>query len=306
MGAAMLTACGTSPAEVVSSEASPSAAERPTPHMPEVVKKNWPPAVPQRGLTRGMVLPLEKYMVTYAQEVAVQQARDITEIRCMASFGFTDWETEPLGTSPPVAATAANMPLRYGVSDLEDARKYGQHPPQLGYESTPPPSREDPQAVEVLNGMKADGQPLTEKNGRPVPEDGCLGKVGRDVGNLDVSLVERLNGDSFTESQKAPTVLRAMSKWSACMKDKGYDVNTVWGISDRVGTTGDAASGEEVAITVADVECKTTTSLVQTWFDEEEAIQKRLIADNAPALEASRTKAAEVTATADRLIATAE
>ncbi|WP_344290375.1 hypothetical protein [Streptomyces synnematoformans] len=265
------------------------AGEQARPQGATVVQEDWPPAVPASGLTKGMVLPLEKYMVTYAEEMAVQEARDNIELLCMRRFGFSDWATEPIGTSPPPASTAANMPRRYGLTDLAVARQYGQHPPETGSESTPPASREDPAALAVYEGVKKDGTELKSYNDRTVPEDGCLGEVQKTLPNIDPTLVEELNARSFTESQGVPAVREAMDVWSSCMNVRGFDVASVWDVENLYDETTTSASQDEIRLAVAEVECKQQSDLVGVWFREESAIQERLITENKEPLELAQT-----------------
>ncbi|MBN3929628.1 hypothetical protein IQ279_08235 [Streptomyces verrucosisporus] len=253
------------------------------PYTPRVVKENWPEKVPTRGLAKGMVLPLEQYMVSYAEEIAVQQARDNAEIACMRRYGFTHWRTEDRGTSPPPADNASNMPRRYGLSDLAEAKKYGHHLPGQDRGSAPVPGQDTSEANTVLLGENK-GEDITSFKGRSLPEGGCMGEVGRTVGNLDMDLVERLNGESFERSQQTPAVKDAMARWASCMKDRGYQVEMVWDTTKVVEDLGETASEEGIKIATAEVECKQETDLIKIWFYEETKIQKQIIADNQKAL----------------------
>ncbi|MFD3658939.1 hypothetical protein [Streptomyces sp. NPDC058620] len=256
---------------------------------PKVFRENWPAKVPAAGLAKGMALPLEQFMASYADEIAVQQARDVAEMSCMRRYGFTNWKTEDLGTSPPPADNASNMPRRYGLTVLAEAKDYGYHVPDSGKESTPPPEQDVPDAETVLQGLKGGAEAKSFK-GKELPEGGCSGEVNRKVGALDTALVEELSGKSFERSQQTPTVKAAMSEWAACMKTRGYNVETVWDASDLVATNGFTASDKEIAVATAEVECKENTNLVKVWFAEESAIQQQLIADNKPALARAQTR----------------
>ncbi|MFJ3939344.1 hypothetical protein [Streptomyces parvus] len=251
---------------------------------PKVFTENWPPSVPSAGLAKGMSLPLEQYMVSYADEIAVQQARDVAEIACMRRYGFANWRTEDLGTSPPPADNASNMPRRYGLTVLLEAQKYGYRVPGSNRESTPPPEQEVPDAGKVLQGAETSGEARSFK-GKELPEGGCSGEVERKVGSLDTELVERLSGESFERSQQVPAVKAAMARWSGCMNARGYDVNTVWDASDLASANTPTASSKEIEIATAEVECKQETDLVKVWFTEESAIQRQLITDQKPLLD---------------------
>ncbi|WP_405796437.1 hypothetical protein [Streptomyces sp. NBC_01506] len=259
------------------------AAARSAAQGPRIFEDNWPEKVPTSGLTKGLVLPLETYMISYAEEVAVQQARDTAEIACMNRFGFTDWRTEDLGTSPPPADNASNMPRRYGLTDLAQARTHGYHLPSTGRESTPPPEQDTPEAATVLTGQDG-SEPLTSFKGEELPEGGCTGEVGRKAPTPDVALVERLNTESLELSQRTPAVKAAMARWASCMKGRGYQVDTVWETADVAGAEAETADQDEIEVATAEVECKQETDLVKIWFAEETTIQKQLVDDNQQAL----------------------
>lgn len=264
--------------------AAESAAQGPT-----IFKDNWPEKVPTSGLAKGLVLPLESYMISYAEEIAVQQARDSAETACMNRFGFEGWRTEDLGTSPPPADNASNMPRRYGLTDPAQARTYGYHLPSAGPESTPPPEQDTAEAATVLTGQNG-SERLASFKGEELPEGGCTGEVGRKVAVPDVALVERLNTESLELSQRTPAVEAAMVRWASCMKDRGYQVNTVWETAEVAGAESETADQQEIEVATAEVDCKQETGLVKVWFAEETTIQKRLVEENQQALKGAESQ----------------
>ncbi|MFE5593055.1 hypothetical protein [Streptomyces sp. NPDC056549] len=266
----------------------------------QVFRDNWPAKVPTRGLAKGLALPLEAYMTSYSDEIAVQQARDNAEIACMRRYGFANWRTEDLGTAPPLADNASNMPRRYGLTDLAEAKEYGYRPPHQGRESTPPPERDAPDAVTVLQGRQG-GNEVTSFKGTALPDGGCAGEVNRKVSTLDANLVERLSGESFERSQETAAVKAAMGQWSQCMKDRGHEVKDVWDTDKLYSPAAGTASSEEIKLATDDVECKTATGLVKVWFDEETAIQKQLVKDNNASLEGARSRWNSTLATASAI-----
>ncbi|WP_411082656.1 hypothetical protein [Streptomyces sp. cmx-18-6] len=251
---------------------------------PKVFTENWPSRVPSAGLTKGMALPLEQYMVSYADEIAVQRARDVAEIACMRRYGFVDWRTEDLGTSPPPADNASNMPRRYGLTVLAEAQEFGYRVPASGRDSTPPPEQDEPDAEKVWRGAEG-SEKATSFKGRELPEGGCSGEVDRKVGSLDVELVEQLSAESFERSQQVPAVKAAMARWADCMNARGHDVKTVWDAGDLASANAPTASSKEISIATAEVECKEKTDLVKVWYTEESAIQKQLIASHTSLLD---------------------
>ncbi|RMI44817.1 hypothetical protein [Streptomyces triticirhizae] len=114
-----LVACGDDPADESSATDLPVTASE-SYHVPQISRDGWPEEVPSRGLTAGMRLPVEDYLSSYAEMITLLQARDTAEIACMVSSGFTNWETEPLGTSPPpennsvrpTSGTSEHSPMR--------------------------------------------------------------------------------------------------------------------------------------------------------------------------------------------------
>ncbi|MFI0929984.1 hypothetical protein [Streptomyces sp. NPDC021012] len=300
----MLAGCGQQTIDNPPARNAAAPAADPAQPGPQVFRDNWPAKVPTRGLAKGLALPLEAYMTSYADEIAVQQARDNAETACMRRYGFANWRTEDLGTAPPLADNASNMPRRYGLTDLAEAKEYGYRPPHPGRESTPPPERDAADAVTVLQGRQ-DGGDVTSFKGKALPDGGCTGEVNRKVGTLDANLVERLSGESFERSQQTAAVKAAMGQWSQCMKGRGHEVNNVWDTDKLYSPVAGTASSDEIELATDDVECKTTTGLVKVWFDEETAIQKQLIKDNKASLDKARSRRNSTLSTASAINAAA-
>jgi hypothetical protein len=248
------------------------------------------------------VLPLEKYLPSYQDEMAVQLARDITEIDCMARFGFTDWVTEAIGAHPPIANNAANMQRRYGLAVLEEAREFGRRAPSGTSGSMALPDSDDPEARAVLEGRIPGGAALTEFRGQDVPEDGCVGEVAERVAGFDYT-AEDLLGQSFVESQEDPSVQAAMGEWAGCMVARGYQVSTVWDLEAHYDSGTPIASHEEIALAVAEVECKEQTSLVAVWFERERLIQQALIDQNLDVLGEVKAHNEQALAAAEKISA---
>lgn len=69
-----------------------------------VDRTNWPAEVPTSGLVKGLELPLESYLPSYADQVAVDTALRTLETRCMSEYGLTVDLPRP-GANPPPTAT---------------------------------------------------------------------------------------------------------------------------------------------------------------------------------------------------------
>ncbi|MEU7137104.1 hypothetical protein [Streptomyces sp. NPDC046261] len=255
----------------------------------------WPKETPQSGLTQGMTLPLERYLVAYPDDVAYAKAKYTLDRACMSGFGLTLNDPKP-GFTPPPAYTSANMPRRYGVSDPAQARTHGYHLP--GDDARTPVAAEEEQTSEdghrVLFGGPSPTGPgaLVTYNGKPVPAGGCAGQSVRALGgDLDEDLAAELTGVSFEDSQQDPRVKDALTAWAACMNGKGHSVTHP---VEAARTDSERATEQEIARATDDVTCKQSTDLVRTWFTVESEIQKKQVLEHHAALESARLKNAAV------------
>lgn len=253
------------------------------------------------GLAKGLSLPLEAYMETYQDTVALDDAERHLETQCMADYGL-HISFPPAGQNPPPNADDSNMPRRYGITDQAMAEKYGYGLPDSiqHQEGTRMPELTKEQ-IEVLTGRTgirnspADPAPAkapSAYHGKQIHKDGCAGWADDQIGsrNLDFSLVSRLDGESLTQSQQTPAVHSAITAWSTCMSSKGYTVDTPYHADEIVPHTDGSPSKEEIAVAVADIGCKKSTDLVKTWFTEDSRIQERQIKDHQTELDALRTR----------------
>ncbi|WP_369263710.1 hypothetical protein [Streptomyces sp. R35] len=307
--AGVLSACGSG------AVGSPDAAKPVAENKPLVNKDNWPKATPDRGLAKGLSLPLEDYMQSYADTVTLDQATRHLQERCMADYGF-DIQLTVAGATPPPNDNDANMERRYGLTDREAAEKYGYGLPEA---LTDQPRQKVPdlseEQVEVLTGhgkptkASPDSVPVAKAapdtyKGKKIHDKGCIGYADEEIGKsaIDFQLASELNGQSFTQSMKAPAVKEALGAWSQCMKGKGYTAATPTESAALVQHT-DPASQEEIDTALAEIDCKQETNLVDIWFKEETAIQKQQIADHKDELTAAKDKNTKALAAANKTLA---
>lgn len=256
----------------------------------------WPDAVPKSGLSKGLVLPLEAYMETYPESVAIQRAVDKLTTRCMARYGFTV-SLPPVGRTPPPNYDDSNMGRRYGIMDRAMAVKLGYTlgDEEEAAEATAPKLSDA--AVAVLTGrvaMKLDAAraPSTYQ-GKQIPDGGCSAEASRKVGadRIDTALPGRLDAASLDRSTSDPRVQAVISAWSQCMKSKGYTVDSPMHAANIAPYVhGQAVSAANIQVATSDVDCKSRTGLVTTWFGVESAIQRQQIEQNQPALRDVRAK----------------
>jgi hypothetical protein len=310
---ALITGCGAGTATGTAG-ATPVAENKPM-----VDKENWPKATPERGLAKGLSLPLEAYMQTYQDTVTLDQASRKLQERCMADYGFSV-ELPLAGTTPPPNDNDANMERRYGLTDRQAAAQYGYGLPEAltNQVRQKMPELTDEQ-VQVLTGhskptdptapgaaLAAEPAPESYK-GKKIHKGGCSGwakdKLKQPTAE-DLAFVSELNGSSFTESMQAPAVKQALADWSQCMKTEGYTAATPFEATEIAPhAEGGPASKEEIALALAEIDCKETTELVGVWFAEELKIQKARIAEHQDRLNSTRMRNSSAVAAANAELA---
>ncbi|WJV44535.1 hypothetical protein [Streptomyces flavofungini] len=253
-------------------------------------ESKWPSPTPERGLAKGLSLPVEKYLAGYPEVVQWQRAQRSLWVSCMARYGFENFNPPVPGVNPPAEYNDANMPRRYGISNAAEAAKYGYH--------LPPQQMAEPPVWEPTDGPEGtvflgEGPELSDGtyNGTKVPEGGCRGETERQLGHLSQGEdAARVNAASLTESMQRVAVQEIISKWSACMKTRGFTLDDPYKASDQFDLSTQTASAEEIKMATADVACKEETGLVQKWHEEESALQAKQIAAKRTALESERAK----------------
>ncbi|MBV2155173.1 hypothetical protein [Kitasatospora sp. SUK 42] len=253
-----------------------------------------PPTTPQSGLAAGLKLPLSAYMETYDDNRAIERAVDKLTQDCMARFGFT--YNAPERTANPASIwDNTNMARRYGLTDRSQVERYGYDLADEGW-SPPPAPKMSPEELVVLTG-RSEPRPdapevSTTAKGTAVPRGGCMGesldKVG---GQLDTSVPDRLDAESFDTAKADDRVQQAIQQWSGCMAEKGYQVALpadAFKLAPRVAGSGPAK--EEIAVATADLDCKERTGLVKVWFDVESEVQRKQIEQNQLALTQTRER----------------
>ncbi|MBD0708615.1 hypothetical protein BU197_09455 [Streptomyces sp. CBMA291] len=292
-----LTGCGPAdPAEGAPRAGAPGAAV-------PVDESNWPKSTPDKGLARGLVLPLQQYMQTYKESVVIERAARGLQTECMAEFGFTI-VFPPAGVNPPPNADDANMSRRYGITERDLAEKYGYGIPPDAVEHPAPP-RLTPAAIAVLTGRKAldpraEPAPATYQ-GKKIPKDGCQGSAFDRIGaRIDFGLSSRLDHDSLVKSQETPEVQAVIKAWSGCMRKKGYEVADPYAATDLVRRVeGVETSGKEIAAALADIDCKKEVDLVRIWHTVDAALQARQVEQNQLALQQLKDKNAHAVKAAE-------
>lgn len=243
-------------------------------------------STPQHGLLKGQSLPLEEYMQTYQQTVTITKAVGVLQTECMAGYGF-NFQPPAAGRTPPPNDNDANIERRYGITDRKLAAEYGYGLAEHGQQTGTKMPELSAAAALVLSGRSSrnDKAQSHSYQGKKIPEGGCSGESVRMVGadDIDMSLASKLAYDSLVKSQESSKVRIALGDWSKCMKEKGYNAATPFDAADLA-----TAGGSGVTIALADIDCKTATGLVRTWFAEDTAIQRVQIEEHHLELEEAR------------------
>ncbi|MCX5388370.1 hypothetical protein [Streptomyces sp. NBC_00083] len=245
------------------------------------------------GLTASLTLPLEGYLVPFADQAAVERSQLVLERACMAKMGFT-YNPPPPVSDPGPGKNAANLGRRYGISDLKSARSYGYHLAAPLKES--PHYNVSPEELYALMGENSSmSSPPADVNKAEIPKGGCVGEARAKIPSLDESLASQFDADSLKKSQDDVRVINSLKAWSACMAKRGYHVDNPHSVPELASSMSSATiSSGEIATAVADVECKDSTGLIKDWFAVEKEIQNQQIEANRPALDQARKKNQDV------------
>ncbi|MDX3224164.1 hypothetical protein [Streptomyces sp. ME19-01-6] len=264
---------------------------------------NAPSRVPETGLAKGLALPLEAYMLDYSDGIQIERGQQRLAVACMARLGFSYAPPQP-GLHPPASANDSNMPRRYGITDRQEAQKWGYHVPPRGAQDAPSSTPMSKAEHEALTGSpdapRPGASPGGGKNG--IPKGGCMGEARRKLdADFTNTMADRLNKESFDKTLQDPAVKAVEKRWSACMKDKGYTAGDPYDVTDvNKPAAGPTPSKKEIAVALADIDCKDSTGLVGKMFAVETQIQRGLIEDNQLALNSERKKiSAALRASAD-------
>ncbi|MBC2907920.1 hypothetical protein [Streptomyces cupreus] len=225
-------------------------------------------------------LPLAEYSLTREQQVVLDRAQIKLQESCVRRLSST---TLPRREVPD--ATAAQEPSRrYGLMDLDSAKRYGYQQPDspAGDASLPRP---DATQQMLLTGHTRSGDPVKTYKGRPVPEGGCSTEARSEVyGDHDkqpgIAAAQQIDVEGYELSLRDSQVVDAFSDWSKCMKSAGYSYESPLKVTDDPEFADADYSDRERAVAEADVTCKLDVRLPQTWLAVESAIQKKMIGQN--------------------------
>jgi hypothetical protein len=236
-------------------------------------------------------LPLDAYMYTNDQYLAMLRARAHLISACMRRFG-RDYPATVTNAVPGVHfpdLDNANA-RRYGLFDAESAALYGYNVPPRPEAAEPDSRSTGSGGLEIterdlflLDGRGRPGYENatlpTDVDGNALPEDGCNGEADRALADglaqPDLGVVDTLAFEAHQRAEQDSRVRAAVEAWSACMKARGYAYSSIWEPNDYPWP--EPPGPEEIATATADVACKEETNLVGIAFAVESAYQVRLI-----------------------------
>lgn len=242
--------------------------------------------------TMSLLLPLDQYMLSLSDYRRLAEARRILVRRCMQRLGI-DYKA----LTRPGPGLQTRNERRYGITDVDEARRFGYRKPQPPAAATPPSSVQDPKMFALLFGKSAG-----RYTSRAVPAGGCVGEAhrglatGRSAGVEDVA--QPLATKSWSTSAADSRVRQVFATWSACMKRAGFDYPTPIDVLQDRELRAESSPAQR-ATAVADTACKREHNVVGVWAAVEAAYQRTLIEENQSALDLQR----EANATRLRLAA---
>ncbi|MET8826786.1 hypothetical protein ABZX40_09320 [Streptomyces sp. NPDC004610] len=255
----------------------------------------------ERHVSYTQRLPIARYSYTADEDAAIENAQHILTQRCMRTFGI---DYAPPGREPTAPAPADR---RYGLSSASEAERLGYHP-DSGPLPTGPDLPED--ALKVFYGNRgaeigSGGKIMYE--GKEIPENGCFGQAMDTLADeyddpAGAAVARHISTSSYDESRSDPAVTAAFRKWSACMRNAGFEYDSPMDPLNSPAFQGEEISAEEKQTAVTDVECKEKTGLLDIWFKAETEIQNAGIKKDSKALEKLRTAHREKVDAARRII----
>jgi hypothetical protein len=279
LSCAALAACGTAQA-APKTTSTPQSVNAPAAPVPVVV------FVRNSGDMASVRLPIERYLLTPAQNAAINHAMWILSAQCMRERGVDNFTVPAELTGQWAGSEVAR---RYGPTDLDRARRYGYHDA-----SSAAAQPAQPASTPALTA--AERQVLTNCRHEATRElDG-----GQPLTDQWQGAAEKVDLQSYQSSAHSPQVEAVEAQWSACMAGLGHHYSTPNdAFNDPAWRRSSAASPTEIATAVDDIQCKWKTNLIGVWVSVETRIQDSAIAQQRAELDIEqRAESQQLAATA--------
>jgi hypothetical protein len=252
---------------------------------------------------RQISLPLDAYVQDFTEQQTILRAEYSLTKSCVEQFGFQF-------AAPAWDKSAADVPngehpahyRLYGLLDVDHAKQMGYH--SYGQTVASEAAYADMKLPNDYYNVVAAKFGGGTFNGKVIPVGGCLGAAQREVeGATDLSLPQQLAFDSWTASTSDSRVVAGFASWSKCMAQSGYNYSAPMEANNDPKWSGDKASAEEIAVAVADVNCKKATNLVGIRMAVDAAYQRKAIGQHGAELNALKAVLVRQAATASAILA---
>ncbi|WP_377267586.1 hypothetical protein [Peterkaempfera sp. SMS 1(5)a] len=261
-------------------------------------------------------MPLDPYLLNPEQEKTISNANSALISQCMRSFGYNFVLASESGDPTGIGADAPStrMDGYFGFQSMTHAQKWGYHP-EGGYPAANgAPVQHQTSSERIALSGTADPQQKEGDGGqiinhRKVPDRGCVGEARRsltgsasgNIGNPD--FVVGLKFDTLTKGVKDPRTIAVFSKWSACMKKKGYDyIDPLEAAGDSSWSEGRLPTRQEIRVAVADQECRRVNNVVGVWFSVDYEYQRQAVRQNSSRLAAIKESMMSHLSAANRVL----
>lgn len=262
----------------------------------------------------GLVeLPLDAYELSDDANATVVAAQEHLIARCMKAQGF---EYEPAEDSEAPPKQVGVTDEAYGLSEFADAARFGYAGEDIN---------ERIRALREGEGIRAEVSPayLEALTGNADPAasggqpKGCMGEAaatlnGEGAPSLAVlNVIGQIAVDAAARTRSDPAVLDGFAAWSDCMAEAGYEFaspsepsqtvpQVIIDINDLQSVP--APSETEVAMALADQDCKRQVGLFDIWVEAEERYQREGIAQHESVLSEYESAVYARVATARRVL----
>jgi hypothetical protein len=223
------------------------------------------PAVPATSsVPAGLLdLPFDDYQLNFAEESEIRRARTVLARACLRERGVRFDVPDDVRT-PGAMDVEPNL-RRYGVVDEGSAAGYGYHVPTTAEEKRQQEARQRWAAS------------ITEDQRMALfGEGGCTEEADAKLTTFDDGFLGAADQESLRTSERDPRVVATVAAWHTCMTGQGYAYPNPDAAIDDPRWDIDAAAipKAEIDTALADVRCKTSSGLVETWHDVEVGVQQ--------------------------------
>lgn len=189
-------------------------------------------------------LPLDAYYPTAEQDLAIQRAEGELTARCMRRVDRTYTPPKPFHLD--MVAARARL---FGLVDEKEAQGYG-YAGRIGPESKAEKKKQDPADEKALTKCFDDSSKRLEKGVEPI----------------SLTALDDLISGVGQQAEADERVEVKFTAWSACMKAKGLTFADPWKTNDDPRWQPGKPSALEKRTALADVQCKHSTGLLDTWY----------------------------------------